>query len=210
MRPSVRNALLLAACLAWPLPGVAADLTVTVRTPRGEPVANAVVTAPGRNAGPIRFPWPNRVAQQNLRFDPFVLIAPVGAEVAFPNLDRVRHHVYSFSAAHPFELKLYGRDETRYVRFDKPGVIALGCNIHDAMAAFILVVDTPFAAKTDAEGHAVLRGLPPGDVSLSLWHPYLRARGGAITLGSSVPRDGVGHADFTAELRPPPVPHRLY
>ena len=64
---------------------------------------------------------------------------PVGATVSFPNRDKVRHHVYSFSAAKKFDLKLYGRDETRSVVFDKPGVVALGCNIHDVMSGFIVV-----------------------------------------------------------------------
>src|SRR6185437_15441331 len=112
---------------------------------------------------------------KNLQFDPFVLIVPVGANVSFPNRDPVRHHVYSFSPTHPFELKLYGKDETRSVRFDKAGVVALGCNIHDNMVAFIKVVDTPFAAKTDDKGLAVLKGLPVGQVPVRIWHPYLKA-----------------------------------
>src|SRR5450631_1210691 len=123
--------------LAAPLRAVAGDVVIDVRTPQGKPVANAVVTVAAPHTGPIRFAWPYRMAQHNMQFDPFVLIVPAGAEVAFPNLDSVRHHVYSFSPAHPFELKLYGRDETRLVRFDKPGVIAVGCNIHDSMVGFI-------------------------------------------------------------------------
>ena len=120
------------------LPGVAAaaDLVVSVRTAAGAPVSDAVVSLP-EIRGPLHAAGPYRMAQHDLQFDPFVLVAPVGAEVAFPNLDRVRHHVYSFSPAHPFELKLYGRDESRSVRFDKPGVVALGCNIHDTMVGTI-------------------------------------------------------------------------
>jgi hypothetical protein len=121
------------------------------------------------------------VAQQNLKFDPFVLIAPVGADVSFPNRDTVRHHVYSFSPTKPFELKLYGSDQAaRSVRFDKVGVVALGCNIHDSMVAFIRVVNTPFAAKTDAAGKVRLRGMPAGATSVKIWHPYLKAPGNEI------------------------------
>src|ERR1700719_842331 len=123
----------------------ASDLVVSVHTPQGKPVADAGVSLPAPRGRPIHFAWPYRMAQHDMQFDPFVLVVPVGARVAFPNLDRVRHHVYSFSPTHPFELKLYGHDETRFVTFDKPGVVALGCNIHDQMVGFILVVDTPYA-----------------------------------------------------------------
>jgi len=102
----------------------AADLTVTVKTAAGAPVSDAVIMvypAGGVPAGvQPHFDWPMRMAQQNLQFSPFVLVAPVGATVAFPNLDRVRHHVYSFSPAHPFELKLYGQEETRTGRAGGP------------------------------------------------------------------------------------------
>ena len=161
----------------------AADLTVMVRTSAGRPVADAVVTvypAGGLPSGPIRFDWPLQMAQHNRQFEPLVLVVPAGGVVAFPNRDEVRHHVYSFSPAHPFQLKLYGKDETRTVKFDKPGVIALGCNIHDQMVAFIKVVDTPYAAKTDATGDVTLHGIPAGAVTIHVWHPYMK--GGADDL----------------------------
>jgi len=205
MRPLNRLVIVVLACSIAPAAARAADLAVSVRTAAGQPVADAVVTVTARSAGPIRFPWAYRMAQHNLQFDPFVLVAPVGAEVAFPNLDTVRHHVYSFSAAHPFELKLYGHDETRFVRFERPGVIALGCNIHDAMVAFILVVDTPFAAKTDASGVALIRGLPAGPVSYRVWHPYLKAPGNEVGGAAAA-----GRAAVTVALRRPPQRHRMY
>jgi plastocyanin len=182
----------------------AADLTVVVKTPQGRPVADAVVTAYPNAAydkSRIRFAWPAKVTQRNMTFEPFVLIVPVGAEVSFPNLDTVRHHVYSFSPAKTFELKLYGQDETRSVRFDKPGVVALGCNIHDQMSAFVVVVDTPFAAKTDASGQAVLRGMPGDQARIDVWHPYAKAKGNHVTHSTalSAGRDGV-----TLDLRAPP------
>src|SRR4051812_41962476 len=163
---------------AGPLSARAADLAISVRTPSGKPVADAVVMVrpqAGIPRGPIRFPWPYRMAQQQMKFVPFVLVVPAGADVTFPNLDLVLHHVYSFSPAKSFELKLYGHDETRNVRFDKPGVVAVGCNIHDSMVGFIRVVDTPFAAKTNAAGEVVIHDLPAGTASVILWHPYLKA-----------------------------------
>jgi plastocyanin len=196
--------------LLIPMRSLAGDVAVSVRTPQGRPVADAVVTIAAPHSGPIRFAWPYRVAQQNLQFNPFVLIVPVGADVQFPNLDKVRHHVYSFSAAKTFELKLYGRDETRVVHFDKPGVVPLGCNIHDNMVAFVVVVDTPYAAKTDAAGVAVIHGVPPGAQSLRVWHPYLRAPGNALSLALAVPKEGVVRPVVTGELRLPIEQRRMY
>jgi plastocyanin len=158
----------------------AADLTVTVKGEDGAPLADAVVlvhTAGGAGmSGPIHYSWPVVMTQQNISFNPYVLIVPVGTTVPFPNKDKVRHHVYSFSAAKKFELKLYGQQEERTVTFDKLGVVALGCNIHDSMLGYIYVADTPFAAKTDAAGVAVIRGLPGVAGTLSVWHPDMRAR----------------------------------
>jgi plastocyanin len=187
----------------------AAELSVVVRTAAGRPVADAVVTLyPASGTPPVseaRFGWPMKMVQQNLQFSPFVLIAPAGATVAFPNLDSVRHHVYSFSPIHPFELKLYGRDETRTVRFDHPGAIALGCNIHDGMIAFIKVVDTPYAAKTGPNGEAVLHDVPPGAATMHVWHPYMKAPGNEVVRTITLPRSGAGHEAVSAEVRNPPA-----
>jgi plastocyanin len=200
------------ALLLWfvPVAASAGDLSVTVRTPRGEPVADAVVTVPTPHAGPIHFPWAYKMAQRNIMFDPFVLIVPVGAEVAFPNYDNIRHQVYSFSPAKTFELKLYGREETHTVRFDKPGVVQLGCNIHDGMIAFIVVVDTPYAAKTNAQGVAEIADAPVGAQAVTVWRPYLHAPGGALTQTVQIPREGAARLTVTADVRTPPERHQMY
>ena len=202
--------LTLALMLAAPLRAVAGDVVIDVRTSQGKPVANAVVTVSAPHAGAIRFPWAYRMAQHNMQFDPFVLIVPVGADVAFPNLDTVRHHVYSFSAAKTFELKLFGRDETRVVHFDKAGVVDLGCNIHDNMLAYIVVVDTPYAAETNAAGEAVVRGVPAGTRAVRVWHPFLRAPGNTLSLNLAVRADGEARQAVVADLRAPPDMHRMY
>ena len=170
----------------------AAQVNVQVSGADGRPVADAVVMidSPNRATGPIHFPWPNAMKQQNITFVPHVLIVPTGTRVSFPNLDKVRHHVYSFSKAKKFELKLYGQDDTRSVVFDTPGVIAVGCNIHDTMSGFILAVDTPYAAKTDATGKAVL-DVPPGAVKLTVWHPSIRATGNVIAQTVTIPASGL-------------------
>jgi plastocyanin len=188
----------------------AADLKVTVVGARGRPVSDAVVMVrrPGGEGGQIRFPWPMVVEQRDMQFRPFVLIVPVGAEVAFPNHDPYLHHVYSFSPAKTFELKLYGHDETRRVRFDRVGVVSLGCNIHDDMTAFIRVVDTPYAAKTDARGEAVIRGVPAGATHVSVWHPYLR--GGRDVDRELALQPAGGAITIPIELKPAPMPHGAY
>ncbi|PXA87787.1 methylamine utilization protein [Nostoc sp. 3335mG] len=157
----------------------AGTVTVQVKGANGVPIADAVVIVSSAHAptGAIHFPWPNVVKQQNISFQPHVLIAPVGAAVTFPNMDNVRHHVYSFSKPKKFELKLYGHEETRSVVFDKPGVVAIGCNIHDQMSGFIVVVDTPYAAKTDASGKVTIANVPDGAATLKVWSPAIRAPG---------------------------------
>ena len=155
-------------------------MDVIVRDAAGNVVPNAVVmleSGPPGTVRTIKFPWPYMVAQQNIQFAPYVLIVPVGAQVSFPNRDKVRHHVYSFSKPKRFELKLYGKEDSRTVLFDKPGPVALGCNIHDSMTGFIMVVQTPFAARTDAAGRVSLADVPAGNARLRVWHPFARAPG---------------------------------
>jgi len=157
----------------------AATVDITVRSADGRPLAGAVimVDTPRKPAGPIHFSWGTEMNQRNIAFEPHVLIVPVGSTVTFPNRDKVRHHVYSFSKVKSFNLKLYGREKVPSVLFDKTGVVSLGCNIHDSMSGFILVVDTPFAVQTDANGHALLTGVPAGGATIRLWHPSVRAPG---------------------------------
>ncbi len=161
-------------------PAFAGDLTVSVRDSAGRPVRDAVVTVTpnaGVPRGPIRFPWALRVSQQDVQFQPYVLIAPIGQPVAFPNLDRVRHHVYSFSRGNRFEIELFGRDQARSHTFTTVGTAALGCNIHDQMLAYVRVVDTPYAGKTNATGDVTISAIPAGAARLVVWHPQLTARG---------------------------------
>ncbi|HEV7692809.1 MAG TPA: methylamine utilization protein [Hyphomonadaceae bacterium] len=167
----------LAACAfgAIVAPACAGDLSVTVTTPDGKPLADAVITLPGNGAKPA-FAWKLEVAQKDKQFIPFVLIVPQGAEVSFPNLDKFRHHVYSFSKGNKFELELYGREDKRAVTFKSVGTAAIGCNIHDTMVGFIRIVDTPFAAKTGADGVAKIPGAPDGATKLTVWHPYAKAK----------------------------------
>ena len=170
----------------------AATVSVDVRGADGKPLAGAVVMveSPRKPAGAITFDYAYEMAQKDIAFAPHVLIVPTGATVTFPNRDKVRHHVYSFSKPKKFDLKLYGKDETRSVVFDKPGVVALGCNIHDAMSGFVLVVDTPYAVQTDANGHATINGVPPGSVSVRIWHPTIRTADNMLAQAATVTAAG--------------------
>jgi hypothetical protein len=143
------------------------------------------------------------VSQQNLQFHPFLTIVPVGADVSFPNLDPTKHHVYSFSPAKRFELKLFARDQSRTVRFDRAGVVALGCNIHDAMSAFIVVTDSAWTARTNAQGIAAFGNAPNAPGRVTVWHPFLRAPGGTLQQAIAPTQRS---ANFMVRLRPPPVP----
>lgn len=158
-----------------PLAGAAATVDVVVSGPDGKPLADAVVFLEPRDGRP---PAPKpatgvEIEQAGKQFTQRVTVVPVGSEVAFPNRDKVRHHVYSFSPIKPFELKLYIGTPANPVRFDKAGIAVLGCNIHDNMVAWVVVVDTPHHAKTDADGRARLDGVPAGAWRLRSWHPGL-------------------------------------
>lgn len=164
----------LGACLAAAA-APAADLTVTVTDGAGRPVEFAVVMLePAAPAGVGSWQAPPAVmSQQGVLFHPFVLPVRTGTEVSFPNLDDVRHHVYSFSGAKRFELRLYGQDETKTETFDKPGIVALGCNIHDNMLSYLYVTGHPIHAVTDGQGRVAFKGLGAGTFTSFVWHPDL-------------------------------------
>ncbi len=193
-------------------PAAAADLVVQVRLPNGAAVPNAVVTLyPGGRPAPLGAGSAAfRIAQRDLQFAPFVLVVPVGASVSFPNFDNVRHHVYSFSPVRRFELRLYAREQARSVRFDRPGIVPLGCNIHDGMIAFIHVADTAFAARTDAAGRVNFANVPAGPAIARVWHPYLRAPANQVQLRLSVAAAGRQTQNVPVNLRAPPRPGRNY
>ncbi len=115
---------------------------------------------------------PAEVAQKDLVFRPFVSAVQIGTAVDFPNMDKTRHHVYSFSPAKVFELKLYVNKPDAPVVFDTLGIVALGCNIHDYMQAYIYVGQSQFLAVTDEQGKATFDHVPAGNYQLKVWHPW--------------------------------------
>ena len=169
-----RSALCLLA--AAPAIATAATLEVAVRDPAGAPVADAAVYAMPAS-GPVEVKGTRlvEIEQVDREFMPYVTVIQTGTAVGFPNRDPMLHHVYSFSQPKSFEIKLYTGKSPTEVLFDRPGVVTLGCNIHDWMIGYVVVVSTPYFAKSDAKGVARLRDLPAGAYELRAWHPQQRA-----------------------------------
>jgi plastocyanin len=166
-------ALALAVCGAAHAQGT--EIVATVTDQHGKPVADAVIVAVPAD-GTLRVPSKARdevVDQVDKQFVPKVQVVLVGTPVTFPNNDNVRHQVYSFSPAKRFELPLYAGTPAQPIVFDRPGVVVLGCNIHDWMIGFIYVSDSPYFAKTGADGKATLADLPPRAYFVRVWHPQL-------------------------------------
>lgn len=164
--------LIFATCLA--ASAMAQSLQVQVRDSAGAPLAQAVVYLESPAAQRRVQPLPTqKITQIRREFVPAVLPVTRGTQVEFPNEDTVRHHVYSFSAAKRFELKLYVGTPPAPVLFDRAGVVVLGCNIHDDMVAWVVVLDTPHFGTTDAQGRVQIDGVPSGDYQLRVWHERL-------------------------------------
>lgn len=157
----------------------AGPLSVEVTDDDGRVLANAVVSLSPtfQLSQPLQELNRAEMRQENTLFAPFVLPVRTGTRVSFPNFDEARHHVYSFSKARTFELRLYGKDETNAIEFDQAGVVALGCNIHDNMLAYIYVTDAPIYGTTDEQGRADFPNLENGDYQITVWHPGVRKNG---------------------------------
>jgi plastocyanin len=152
----------------------AGNIAVVVKDKSGAPVQDAVVYALPVAGKPPLARTRTIVAQQGKQFVPYVSVVQVGNPVQFPNLDSVKHHLYSFSPAKKFEVPLYSGTPPNPIVFDQPGVVTLGCNIHDWMIAYILVVPTPWFSVTGVDGTATLHDLPAGTYDLESWQPRLR------------------------------------
>jgi plastocyanin len=176
-------AFLIATLAALPL--AAATIDVRVQDARGNGITDAVIYAvPDGKPLPLK----NKTAvmdQKNRMFIPHVLPVQTGTSVRFPNSDDIRHHVYSFSPAKPFQLPLYKGTPASPLLFPKAGVVTLGCNIHDQMSAYIVVVDTPYFDKTNA-GRSSLRDVDAGRYTVHVWYPEMRdePKPESITVGA--------------------------
>lgn len=206
MPPSSKLSLLCLTLCASVVPSFAGTLQVQALQRDGKPLIGAVVTVDAES--PTLPPAPPVKAimdQVNLAFDPDVLVLPVKSSVQFPNSDAVSHQVYSFSSARKFQLPLYRGKPYPPTVFEQPGIVTLGCNIHDNMLAYIVVTTAPFFGRTDAAGSWGAPAVPPGRYRVRVWHPLDNE---AIPL-ERVVDVGADHDDVTFKLaralKPAPI-----
>jgi plastocyanin len=155
---------------------MAASVDVAIVSNDGRPAAEAVVSlepTDGRAPAASNLPAEAVIDQRNQMFVPLMVLIRRGGHVVFANNDVTMHQVYSFSPIKQFEYEIRQGEKSPPVVFDKPGVAAIGCNIHDNMVAFVYVADTPWVATTDAQGHAKIANVPDGAYRVSVWHPKL-------------------------------------
>jgi plastocyanin len=197
---------LLALSLAAPY-GFAGTVTVTARDPAGNAREDLVVWAMPKGASAPPRVRPAMVEQRDKTFIPLVTVIQAGTLVSFPNRDDIRHHVYSFSPAKRFEIKLYAGTPVDPIAFDRAGEVVLGCNIHDHMVAYVYVVETPWFGKTGKDGAVRIEGLPAGDYDINAWYYAQDAR--PIPVGVKLRADESATAAFTVGRRAmPPRPAR--
>jgi len=159
-----------------------AVLSVSVLDGRNQPVADAVVTVTASSATPLQAPitTPQVMDQLNLAFVPGVLVVRAGTAVVFPNSDTVAHQVYSFSPTKRFELGLYRGHPHQPVVFDHPGVVVLGCNIHDNMVGYIFVTDAKYFGKSDQDGMWRDDVVPAAHYEVAVWSARLSGKMEAV------------------------------
>jgi hypothetical protein len=198
------------AVLWLPAAGRAGTAEAKLRDASGAPLADAVVSlrpADG-SAPPPKPPAAASMDQRDRQFAPHVLVVQRDSAVDFPNSDQIRHHVYSFSEAKRFELRLYSGVPAEPVVFDHTGTVVLGCNIHDDMVGFVRVVDTPWFAKSDEGGVARIEGVPAGRYVAEIWHPRLPSATPVVKRELAIDDGEPARLELRLELGPEPAPDR--
>lgn len=166
--PAATVAVLSLAAASWQAGDVRGRLTVLDKGNRqAEDVGQAVIWLDG--PGPVA-PVAAEITTSDKAFSPHVLVVPVGSTVSFPNHDPFNHNVFSLSEEQPFDLGLYGRGEIRSVRFTRPGVIRVYCNVHAQMSALVVVPDGPYFTQPEGDGSFLVSRVPPGRYLLHAWH----------------------------------------
>jgi plastocyanin len=183
-------------CVSLALLGIcradaAGDVLTGVVRVDGKPRRDVVIWLEGLSAPAPAQPATVVLDQRNLEFLPHVLAVRVGTQVRMPNSDRVFHNVFSFHDGKRFDLGLYPVGTSKVVTFDKPGLSRIFCNIHPAMAAYLIAVDSSFFAVTDAQGRFTIENVPAGAHAYRLWRAGQDVRGGTLTaaVGQSVEID---------------------
>src|ERR1017187_4190401 len=141
------------------IPGTVVWLTPITTTGAG---GESTTATPSSAANP-------RLVQKNKSFDPHILVVPAGSMVEFPNHDPFFHNVFSLFEGKRFDLGLYEAGTSRMVRFDRPGISYIFCNIHPEMSAVVITLTTPLYAVSNADGQLSLAGVPYGRYMLHIW-----------------------------------------
>lgn len=192
----------LACLIATGASASAASISVQVNDSTGKPLADAVVYAdPEAGVAVPKQTKGAEIEQRGLKFWPVVSVIQTGSRVSFPNYDKVKHHIYSFSPAKKFDQKLYSGVAAAPQVFEKAGTVVLGCNIHDRMVAYVKVVDSPFFAKTDANGTARIDLPGSGKYTVSAWHHNMS--GPAAEQAVALRGDAPAAASFRLAMKPP-------
>jgi plastocyanin len=166
---------------------VPADLRGTTRV-GGRPYQNAVVWLDAHDPPPAQ-PLKAVMSQRNITFEPHVLAIRVGTTVDLPNDDRVFHNVFSFHDGKEFDLGLYPVGTSKRLTFDQPGMSRIFCNIHPGMAAYVIAVDTPFFATSDAQGRFSIPAVPPGTYTYHAWRAGGPPLTGSVIADAETPFD---------------------
>lgn len=184
---------------------VAGKLIVQVVDAQARPVGDAVVTVTAQTPASVAAHTPalRYVDQKDEAFIPYVQVLQPGDRVVFRNSDHTRHHVYSFSPTKTFEFMLRPGDSSPALAFDQPGIVAVGCNIHDHMIAYLVVSAAPVRV-TGAKGRAVFDALPPGDYTIHVWHPQLRPGSAPASATATLTGADTRTLSFSLSLLPDP------
>ena len=186
----------LALCVAGATTVAAVSGRMTIMDKGDKPaqdVAQAVVWLAGPDA-PVPSPVEAEITTSEKALSPHVLVVPVGSTVNFPNHDPFNHNVFSLSEDNPFDLGLYGRGETRSVRFTRPGIVQIYCNVHAQMSAIVVVRDNAWYTQPETDGTFSLPSVPAGTYTLHAWHERVPE----VTRQVQVPAGGL--ADLTLAL----------
>ena len=209
MMAALARHLAMLACLVSAFGAQAAKLSAMVFGVDAKPLPNAIVVAvPEDGRLPPMGKTVEVIDQIDKEFVPYVKPVRAGSYVQFPNRDNIRHHVYSFSPPKSFELPLYKGTPSQAVLFDKPGVVKLGCNIHDWMIGYLYVAETPYFGKTAADGRVDLGELPAGRYQVRVWHPRMEGSEEATLTRVELQEAEPAVVEWTLKLNPEYRPQR--
>jgi plastocyanin len=190
--------------IALPAAGQAEPLQIRVTDIAGMPVSNVVLYLENHTTAAMpQAPRIQEIEQQDKKFAPYVSVVGKHDDVAFNNHDDITHHVYSFNGPARFDFRLKAAESKSIGDFTEPGVIAMGCNIHDWMSGYVMVVDTPFYTVTDEDGLALFAEVPASEYHLIAWHPQM-AKDEQADMHIVVPVAGAIDVRMTKPMAPIP------